>query len=207
MVFGVLIAFLAVCGIFALAVYSGAISSPFNRPFTTVGVTEQETYPAPCLPEVEGQPDGALPTVYSDVQLRVLNASGENPGEIGQPGLGNAYETALVERGFVVVEVANADGNLKYSELRFGAGGIVQAYTIAAQFPEIRLVLDDRKKTDRTVDLLIGVDYEAPLAIAEVGSTADTPLVNAEGCAAVSEIDPQPRIGPRDAPDEATPAR
>ena len=209
MVFGVLIAFLAVCGIFALAVYSGAISAPFNRPFNTVGVAVQETYPVACLPAVKGQPDGALPITYSDVRIRVLNASGEGPEGIGQTGLGGAYGNALTERGFKVIDVTNADKNLTYSELRFGKGGIVAAYTVAAHFPDVRLVLDDRKSNDRTVDLLIGSEYEAPLDIADVGISADAPLTNAEGCVPASEIEPQPRIGVRDTSGDepATPAR
>lgn len=208
-VFGVLIAFLAVCGIFALAVYSGAISSPFNRPFNTVGVAQQETFPVPCLPAVEGQPDGALPVAYSDVEIKVLNASGEGPTGIGQTGLGGAYGNALTERGFQVTEVTNAAKNLTYSELRFGKGGIVAAYTVAAHFPDIRLVLDDRKSKDRTVDLLIGAQFEPPLDLADVSISADTPLTNAEGCVPTAEIDPQPRIGERESSDEesATPAR
>jgi hypothetical protein len=208
-VFGVLIAFLAVCGIFALAVYSGAISSPFNRPFNTVGVAEQETYPVPCLPAVKGQPDGALPMAYSDVRIRVLNASGEGPGGVGQTGLGGTYEAALRERGFKVDEATNADKNLGYSELRFGKGGIVAAYTVAAHLPGVRLVLDDRRNRDRTVDLLIGAKWEPPLDNADVGISADTPLTNAEGCVPAAEIDPQPRIDVRESTDEesATPAR
>ncbi len=208
-VFGVLIAFLAVCGIFALAVYSGAMSSPFNRPFNTVGVAEQETYPVPCLPAVKGQPDGALPVAYSDVRIRVLNASGEGPTGIGQTGLADAYRNALTERGFEVTEATNAAKNLTYSELRFGKGGIVAAYTVAAHLPDVRLVLDDRKSKDRTVDLLIGSEFEAPLDIADVSISADSPLTNAEGCAPTSEIDPQPRIAVRESTDDesATPAR
>ena len=208
-VFGVLIAFLAVCGIFALAVYSGAISAPFNRPFNTVGVAEQETYPVPCLPAVEGQPDGALPVAYSEVEIKVLNASGEGSAGIGQTGLGGAYEAALAERGFKVKEATNAAKNLTYSELRFGKGGIVAAYTVAAHFPDIRLVLDDRKSKDRSVDLLIGSEFEPPLDIADVDISADTPLTNAEGCVPTSEIEPQPRIGERESTDDesATPAR
>lgn len=208
-VFGVLIAFLAVCGIFALAVYSGAISSPFNRPFNTVGVAQQETFPVPCLPAVEGQPDGALPIAYSDVEIKVLNASGEGPTGIGQTGLGGAYEKALADRGFVVKEATNAAKNLTYSELRFGKGGIVAAYTVAAHLPEVRLVLDDRKSKDRTVDLLIGTQFEPPLDLADVNISADVPLANAEGCVPTAEIDPQPRIGERESTDDesATPAR
>ena len=199
-VFGVLIAFLAVCGIFALAVYSGAISSPFNRPFTTVGVTEQETYPVPCVPPVEGQPDGALPSAYSDTQVRLLNASGES-------GLAKAHRTVLVDRGFDIVATGDVPVLLKESEIRFGRNGIVQAYTLAAQFPEIRLVLDDR--TERRVDLLIGEDFEAPLSVDDVDVAADQPLKNVTGCVAAKSIDPEKRIMPSstDSGDEVQPAK
>jgi len=197
-VFGVLIAFLAVCGIFALAVYSGAISSPFNRPFTTVGVTEQETYPVPCVPEVSGQPDGALPSAYSDTQVRVLNASGES-------GLATAHESVLADRGFNIVGKGNVPVLLQESEIRFGRKGIVQAYTLAAQFPEIRLVLDDRD--DRKIDLLIGEDYVPPLDVEDVQLTADQPLRNAEGCVPADSIDPVERILPAKDDNEAQPAK
>jgi hypothetical protein len=199
-VFGVLIAFLAVCGIFALAVYSGAISSPFNRPFTTVGVTEQETYPVPCVPEVPGQPDGALPSAYSDTQVRLLNASGES-------GLASAHESVLADRGFNIVGTGNVPVLLQESEIRFGRKGIVQAYTLAAQFPEIRLVLDDR--VDRKIDLLIGEDFVPPLSVDDVAVAADQPLQNAEGCVAAKSIEPEKRIMPakQGDTDEAQPAK
>ena len=197
-VFGVLIAFLAVCGIFALAVYSGAISSPFNRPFTTVGAAEQKTYPVPCLPAVKGQPDGALPATYSDVQVRLLNASEEI-------GLASAHETVLADRGFSIISKGNVPVQLQESEIRFGRKGIVQAYPLAAQFPEIRLVLDDRK--DRKIDLLIGDEFEAPLDVEDVELTADQPLTNVEDCVPSGDIEPEKRIEPSATDDEVQPAK
>jgi hypothetical protein len=193
-VFGVLIAFLAVCGIFALAVYSGAISSPFNRPFTTVGVSAQKTYPVPCLPAVEGQPDGALPITYTQVKVLLLNASEES-------GLASAHETVLAERGFTILDTGNVPRPLQESEIRFGQKGTVQAYTLAAQFPTMRLVLDDRK--GRAVDLLIGEDFDPPLSIEDVDVAADQPLRNAEGCVPLDSIEPEQRIRPVKEGDEA----
>lgn len=199
-VFGVLIAFLAVCGIFALAVYSGAISSPFNRPFTTVGVTAQKSYPVPCLPEVSGQPDGALPVSYTDIRVRLLNASGES-------GLASAHETVLADRGFVIMGTGNVKSLLQESEIRFGKNGIVQAYTLAAQFPKMRMVLDQRG--DPSIDLLIGENFDPPLDVEDVELAADQPLRNAEGCAPVDEITPEKRILPvkEGEPDEVQPAK
>ena len=194
MVFGVLIAFLAVCGIFALAVYSGAISSPFNRPFTTVGVSDQKDYPVPCLPAVEGQPDGALPIAYTDVKVRLLNASKES-------GLAGAHETVLAERGFTILETGNVSLLLEESEIRFGSKGTVQAYTLAAQFPTMRLVLDDRE--DRSIDLLIGADFDPPVDIEDVDVAADQPLQNAEDCVPIGEIEPVQQLMPA-SEDDAT---
>ncbi|WP_369370087.1 LytR C-terminal domain-containing protein [Promicromonospora sp. Populi] len=201
-VFGVLIAFLAVCGIFALAVYSGAISSPFNRPFTTVGAAEQETYPVPCLPEVEGQPDGALPIAYSDIQVRVFNASAVSTvgGEVGAAA---AFATDLTERGFVVIDLDNFEGaQVVVSELRFGTRGVVAAYTLAQHLPNVRFVLDAR--TGTSVDLLVGEDYEAPYPADQVVLSEDQPLQNREGCVPVADVTPQPVESPSVASEEAS---
>lgn len=190
MVFGVLIAFLAVCGIFALAVYSGAISSPFGRSFTTVGASEQKTFPVPCLPAVKGQPDGALPIAYQDVKVRVLNASAVSTS-VGEVGAAAAFETDLGRRGFTVVDRANFEGPQKLeSELRFGTKGVVAAYTLAQHLPDVRLVLDER--TDPTVDLLVGEDYQAPYPADDVTLSGDDPLPNAEDCVPLAEVTPQP---------------
>ncbi|MCP2266356.1 LytR C-terminal domain-containing protein [Promicromonospora thailandica] len=199
-VFGVLIAFLAVCGIFALAVYSGAISSPFDRPFTTVGASEQKTYPVACLPTVEGQPDGALPVAYSEIKVRLLNSTQES-------GLGRAHESVLTDRGFEVIELGNFPDPLTESEVRFGVNGIVQAYELAAQFPKMRLVLDDREGP--AVDLVIGEDYDAPLDVKDVDVAADQPLRNAEDCVPADTITPEARVlpaTPEQAEDEVQPA-
>lgn len=199
-VFGVLIAFLAVCGIFALAVYSGAISSPFNRPFTTVGVSAQKTYPVPCLPAVEGQPDGALPIAYTEIEVRLLNASEES-------GLAGAHETVLAERGFAILEKGNVPLMLQESEIRFGVSGVVQAYTLAAHFPTMRLVLDDR--AGAAIDLLIGEDFDPPLDVGSVDVAADQPLRNAEGCVPIDSIEPEKRLMPasEDDADAVRPAK
>ena len=190
MVFGVLIAFLAVCGIFALAVYSGAINLPFSRSFTTVGASTQETYPVPCLPAVDGQPDGALPVAYQDVEVRVLNASAVSTA-VGEVGAAAAFESDLGRRGFTVIDRANFEGPQKVdSELRFGAKGVVAAYTLAQHLPDIRLVLDARKNA--TVDLLVGEEYLAPYPADDVTLSGDEPLPNAEDCVPIAEITPQP---------------
>lgn len=186
-VFGVIIAFLAVCGILALLMYTGSLVGPFHRDFTVVGVSQQKEVPAPCLPAVEGQPDGALPLPYSDVRVNALNASEGS-------GVAQAFKTTLVERGFTVLEMGNVpeDNRIEDTEIRFGHQGIVAAYTLAAQFPSIRLVLDDR--TGKNIDLLIGTEYDTPIDIDESPIPADEPLENADDCVPAAEIQPEERI-------------
>lgn len=187
MVFGVIIAFLAVAGIFALLVFSGSIAGPLQREFTVVGVSQQEEVPAPCLPAVDGQPDGALPLAYSDVRVTPVNASDKQ-------GVAGAFETELSSRGFTILGTGTIAGaeNLEDSELRFGKKGIVAAYTLAAQFPSIRLVLDDRKGD--AVDLLIGEEYDTPIEVEDVEVAADKPLKNVDGCLPAKEITPKERL-------------
>jgi hypothetical protein len=195
-VFGVLVAFLLVASLGALAIYTGALTAPFARPFTS---SEQETTtePAPCLPAVDGQPDGALPLPYDQVKVRVFNAS-------GMSGLATANQKVLAGRGFDVLGTGNYNSTydaelptgstLTSNELRFGPKGVVAAYTLAAQFPDMRLVLDDRE--DATVDLLVGEEYERPLDEADVPLAADQPLTNAKGCEPVDEVEPVPAPTP-----------
>lgn len=183
-VFGLLIAFLLLAGLAAAAMYSGAISSPFSRPiYTPVAEAPQ---PEPCLPQVKGQPDGALPVPYSKVKVRVYNAAD------GSEPLAGANEDVLSERGFDVVDTGNWVEKLDQSEVRFGTKGITRAYTLAAQYPDVRLVLDDRKGA--TVDLLVGEEYSPPLSEDSVLLNAETPLEDVEGCVPADEITPIPQV-------------
>jgi len=183
-VFGLLIAFLLLAGLAAAAMYSGAISSPFSRPiYTPVAEAPQ---PEPCLPQVKGQPDGALPVPYSKVKVRVYNAAD------GSSPLASANEDELSDRGFDIVDTGNWLEKLGQSEVRFGTKGITRAYTLAAQYPDVRLVLDDRKGA--TVDLLVGEEYSPPLSQDDVLLDAETPMKDVEGCVPASEITPIPQV-------------
>lgn len=188
-VFGLLIAFLLLAGLAAAAMYSGAFSSPFSRPiYTPVAEAPQ---PEPCLPQVKGQPDGALPVPYSKVKVRVYNAAD------GSSPLASANEDELSDRGFDIVDTGNWLEKLGQSEVRFGTKGITRAYTLAAQYPDVRLVLDDRKGA--TVDLLVGEEYSPPLSQDDVLLDAETPMKDVEGCVPASEITPIPQVAlPKD---------
>jgi hypothetical protein len=183
-VFGLIIAFLLIVGLAAAAMYTGAFSSPFSRPIYTPVAEAPE--PEPCLPQVEGQPDGALPVPYPDVQVRVYNAAD------GSEPLASANEDVLTERGFDVVDTGNWVQKLGQSEVRFGTKGITRAYTLAAQYPDVRLVLDDR--SGAKVDLLVGEQYSPPLSTDRVLLDAETPMKDAEGCVPADEVTPVAQV-------------
>lgn len=186
-VFGLLIAALAVTGLGALAVYTGAIEAPFDRPFSTPEATDElADVPVPCLP------DGTLPVPSGEVHVVVLNASGES-----EP-LAGLNEDVLVERGFVVDAIGNApdlDGDARpdvkaRTQIHFGAAGLAAAYTLAAHYPEPGLVLDTRE--DATVTLYVGQDFDDIVDSELVGIAADVPLESREGCVPIEQVTPQP---------------
>lgn len=181
-IYGVLCAALLLVGLGALAVYTGAIDAPFARGFTNPHEVDDDVTP-PCLPAVEGQPDGALPLANADVHVRIYNAS-------GTAGIAGANQQVLERRGFSIDGIGDYGSTITRSELRFGSNGIVAAYTLAAHFPSMNLVLDTRE--DATVDLLVGERYDRPLNEDDVPIAGDTPLRNAQGCKPAAEIDAVP---------------
>ncbi|WP_454042772.1 LytR C-terminal domain-containing protein [Cellulosimicrobium sp. Marseille-Q8652] len=186
-VFGLLIAALAVTGLGALAVYTGAIDAPFSRPFSSPEVVDAlADVEIPCLPE------GALPAASGDVHVTIVNASGRD-----EP-LASINEDVLTERGFAIDGTANSDdldGDgepdvLARTQIHFGAGGIAPAYTLGAHYPDPGYVLDARK--DTTVTLYIGADFDGVVDLELVGIAADVPLEDPEGCVPADQITPRP---------------
>ncbi|WP_425955303.1 LytR C-terminal domain-containing protein [Xylanimonas sp. McL0601] len=189
-IYGVLVALLAVAGLGALAIYTGAIQAPFARGFTSTARTDEAVTP-PCLPVFKDKPDGVLPLPYGAVHVRIYNAS-------GVAGIASANKTVLERRGFVIDAIGDYTTVINRNELRFGQKGIVSAYTLAAQFPSMRMVFDARK--DSTVDFLVGEHYDRPLDEDKVTISADTPLPNMKGCKPSKDLTPKP------APAAASPA-
>lgn len=182
-VFGLLVAFLAITGIGALAVYTGAVEPPFDRTFSTPKVDDAiADMQTPCLPE------GTLPIPYGDVQVRVLNASGKG-------GLAAANKQILEKRGFTIASVGdlkNADGKNQSqasTQISFGAPGIAQAYTLAAHYENAVLVLDDR--ADATVDLVLGENFVNLVDEELVQIDLAAPLASPAKCVALETIKPQ----------------
>ena len=181
-IFGLIGTLLASVFVVALLIFGGVITAPFERAFSTPRDAVAEIVP-PCLPTVAGQTEGPLPVPYSEIELRIFNASG-----IG--GVATANQTVLGRRGFVINTLGDWGSVLPVNQLHFGLEGIVQAYTVAAQFPQIQMVLDTRP--DSSVDLVVGENYDEPLPTDQVPLAADRPLLNIRGCRPSYELTPTP---------------
>jgi hypothetical protein len=176
-IFGVLVAFLAVAGLGAVAVYTGTIEPPFDRDFTAKETKVDAAFSQPCLPE------GTTPVGYGDITLNVFNATDRG-------GLASTVTSQLAERGFVVATTGNSEAKNAGVRIAFGAAGLAQAYTVAAHFPESSFYYDARE--DASVDVVLGESYEALTAPEELQLDPAVPMVSAEGCLAITDITPAP---------------
>lgn len=175
-VFGSLIAALALAGLGATAVYTGAMEMSFlDREFTTPAPDPDSIVVAPpCLPA------DTLPVDPATTQIRVLNGT-------TRAGLAGGMQTELQARGFVVIETGNYQpvGVTGTARIRFGEAGIATAYTLAAHVPTPLLVLD--RRADATVDLILGNDFETIVALEEITLVPTEPLPNPIGCVPMAE--------------------
>lgn len=175
-IFGVLIASLAVTGLTAVAVYTGTIDPPFDRGFSAKEVKEDPVLAQPCLPE------GTLPVAYGTIPLNVLNAT-------DQSGLASVTADTLVERGFVVATTGNTKVVVEGTRISFGIAGLPAAYTVAAHFEGADLYYDSRE--DATVDVVLGSSFEAPRGAEAVQLDPAIPMTSREDCVAIDQITPQ----------------
>lgn len=173
-VFGLLIATLALAGVGALAILSGAVSAPFDRPIASPSSTDTALLTsAACLPK------NTRPVAYSKVTVNVYNASDRS-------GIARATADALAQRGFAVHTVGNSTVDVAAPRIVYGAKGLAQAYTLAAHVPDARLVLDTRK--DAGVDLVLGTAYTSLTPVKEVGLSPKKAMASVGGCVALKDV-------------------
>jgi len=174
-VFGVLLAGLAVAGLGAAALYTESMSLPFfQREFSALPTEETEAIRTYCPPE------GALPVPSSEITVDVYNGA-------DLAGLAAQTATSLTERGFVIGTTGNAPSTVTGAgRIIYGATGIAAAYTLQAYAPETVLQLDSRG--DARVDLVVGTEFTGLLPPDQVVLDPATPLVGPEGCIPFAEM-------------------
>ncbi len=168
-VFGLLLAALTVGALGAVAVFTGGIEAPFDRPFTTRAPDAgEQPDPPPC------PPDGTLPVAYGQIQVNVFNAT-------TRAGLAAQTAEALTARGFVVLGTGNSPSPVAgVARISFGAAGVGAAYTLAAHVEGAVLLLDSR--ADATVDLAVGREFVSLLDPGVIPLDPNAPLTGPEGC-------------------------
>lgn len=143
-IYGLLIAGLAVAAAFAYLVFSGTVPSPWTRPITMPEKIEtSETMECP--------PEGAYSVAFGSVKANVFNSS-------NQQGIAVSVAGTLREYGVTVDEVGNWPKFLRTDgQLQAGKAGIVAAYTLQQVFPTMQVMIDDRE--DASVDVILGHTY------------------------------------------------
>ncbi|MGH8825960.1 MAG: LytR C-terminal domain-containing protein [Jiangellaceae bacterium] len=135
-------------------------------------------------PSDAGEADSAAPTCLpaptttppapADIRLNVYNSTDRN-------GLASSTAGAMRERGFAVLDIANDPLGREITgtaEVRAGLDNQAAASVVVAQVAGAVFVPDDR--TDDTIDLVVGVAFEA---LAPAGATP-VPVPNPTGTAA-----------------------
>lgn len=173
-VFGVLLAALAVAGVGSAALYTESISLPFlERDFSRLATPSATAEAVYCPPE------GALPVAADQVPVNVLNGAGRS-------GLAASTATALQQRGFAVAATDNGAATPGVGRITSGPNGIAAAYTLRAHLPDAVLTLDARE--DASVDLVLGADFADLLPAEQVALDPAVPLTGPEGCIPFAEL-------------------
>lgn len=192
LVFGVLFIALAGVGALAVAVFQGRVDAPIQRAFVTPAEDFSSTVTLACAPAdpVTGEP--ALPMLPEEIPLRVLNATDKR-------GLAGTTLEVLSGRGYVALQATNS--NTSYAEavrIQFGENGLRQAYSLAAAFPEVEFVIDNRESA--VVDVILGERFEITQMRPQYAPELDPtiPLTAPGQCLPVDLVPKQP--APRNIP-------
>lgn len=197
LLFGVLVAGIALIGIFFAGVYKGDVSGPFSEPFVTPPSVFETEVNIPC------PPTDALPLAPTEVALRVFNGT-----ERG--GLAGTTADDLEGRGFVTVGAANWSQDYSgTTRIIYGEKGLLSAYTLSTYFTDFELVLDTRDSA--VLDLVLGSDYVQGESLRAQDAPAldpETPLVRPQQCVPLDLVvaEPAPRTIPDNPLASATPS-
>lgn len=175
-VFSIVGTLLAAVLVFAILVYTRVIDLQ-----PSLNVAKQPNYgvEAPCAAkDKNGKPMKWVDN--SQVPVRVLNGTGFR-------GMAGAVGEALKNRQFDVRSVTNytKDSNVQRTTIYFGEQAINNAYTLAANFDDAIMVMDDR--TDRLVDVVLGASFNKLRDQKDLKQDGDT-IKDIPGCVSVDTL-------------------
>ena len=119
----------------------------------------------------------------SEITVRVLNGTNKT-------GLATAVGEELHNRGFNLQGVGDFDSSsvLERTEIRFGKNSITQAYTLATNFNDAILRMDNRE--DNLIDVIVGSSFDDLIGTKKVpkaGSKIES-LTNCEDAAQLKDV-------------------
>lgn len=179
-VFGLLIAALAVVAGFAWLVQTGVVDAPWKRPISMPEkIITSETMECP--------PPGAYSLDLMTIEAHVFNSS-------NQQGLGGSVAGGLREFGVSVPEVGNWPQFLiNDGQLQTGRDGLVAAYTLQQLFPTLEVMILDREGP--VVDVILGHTFGADSMRRSGDFPAGTEIVPPDACIPDEEETPAEEVG------------
>ncbi|PJI86554.1 LytR cell envelope-related transcriptional attenuator [Luteimicrobium subarcticum] len=175
-VFGLLIGALILVGLFAVGIATGAVKSPVDRSIQTASPDDDAmTTAQPCVPAK------TKPVSYGRIKVNIYNAS-------SRAGLATTVSRELDARGFKTGTIGNSTQDIKSQRIVFGPKGVAAAYTLAAQVPDAKLVLDARK--NRTVDVVLSASYSALVPLDDVELSPRKSMTSVAGCVPLKDVTP-----------------
>lgn len=181
-VFTVAIAILAVALVISLLVFFGILG---KKP-QSANVESSPNYGVSVPCPVAGEAGNALAVANSSINVRVLNGTGKS-------GLADAVTSALAFRGFVTQPASNYPGTqvIKRTQVLFGKNAINEAYTLAAQFNDAILQMDDRE--DKLIDVVIGSTFSDLNNEKDIHLSTDKALTKIQGCVSADAMKSLPK--------------
>ena len=173
-IFGVLLAALALVGLASAAVYTGNLDLPgLDRAIAQAPTPSvaQKAFPCP--------PVGAMPVAYASVAVNVNNAT-------SRTGLAAATAADLASRGFTIGTLDTVEGYDGVARISFNINGIAQAYTLLAQIDGATLFLVGGQ--DPTVNLALGDKFDGLKPVESVVLDPAVPLVAPAGCTPYADL-------------------
>jgi hypothetical protein len=175
-IFGLLVAGLAVVGVASVAMFLGRMEPLISAPFSSPSPKTEDFGPVPCpADESSMYPQAGMVTV------NVLNGSDINFAA-------TYLAQALERRGFGIGRIGNAP--IDYSGvalIRAGAKGMSRAYLLLGHAPD-GTVLSYSDRTDETVDIIIGDQYDSLRPLEEVAAQAGTVIPFPPECTPLAEV-------------------
>ncbi|AJC70398.1 LytR family transcriptional regulator [Trueperella pyogenes] len=147
-VFGSIIAVMAVLLVLGTLTWSGLLPFPFEREFSKAPDTNAVVCPI----------DGAGHVDPTTITAKVFNSSNRS-------GLAGSVATSLSTAGVVVSETANWAGDKFLEPVRIytSSDGVTSAYTLRAYFPDATVHIDPNI-TNQVVEVVLGSGYTEMVA-------------------------------------------